>query len=229
MIRIAFALIALASFSSMATAQDYVLTYSGQMIGTEDSILTGATESTPLPYSAMFSGFLDLSGPVDNLALDTHSGLATVVNPPFIPNGPDSFITSSGPGPFEYVSKINIVTQGGSIVGANVSIDNGPTSMLSISANGAASELQVFGNNVTGNCESQLGAITQSAPGSVANPGPAIPCDLNASAINGTWTVKTTAAPEIDPTSAFSALTLLMGILAVVRGRRGRISHPCAG
>jgi hypothetical protein len=30
-----------------------------------------------------------------------------------------------------------------------------------------------------------------------------------------------TAAPEIDPASAISALTLLAGGLAVVRGRRG--------
>ncbi|HEY4339171.1 MAG TPA: hypothetical protein VGM97_04435 [Steroidobacteraceae bacterium] len=228
MIRIAFALIALASFSSIATAQDYVLTYTGQMIGTEDSILTGGTAPTPVPYSAMFSGFLNLSGPVDNLTLDTQSGLATEVFPPFMPNGPDAWLTA-GANPFSNASVLDIVTQGGSIIGANLSVDPNSMNSLSISANGAASEFRVFGSNILGTCVQQLNSITGSNSGIVPNPGPAIPCDLTASTINGTWTVKTTAAPEIDPTSALSALTLLMGILALVRGRRGPISHPYAG
>lgn len=35
----------------------------------------------------------------------------------------------------------------------------------------------------------------------------------------GTWTVATVAAPEIDPTSAVSGLMLLLGGVAVLRGR----------
>jgi hypothetical protein len=33
------------------------------------------------------------------------------------------------------------------------------------------------------------------------------------------WTVRTTSAPEIDPASAASGLTLLLGALAVLRSR----------
>ena len=36
----------------------------------------------------------------------------------------------------------------------------------------------------------------------------------------GVWTTSTAAAPEIDPASAASGLTLLLGGLAVLRGRR---------
>jgi hypothetical protein len=36
------------------------------------------------------------------------------------------------------------------------------------------------------------------------------------------WHQSPVAAPEIDPASALSGLTLLVGGLAVVRGRRGK-------
>lgn len=45
----------------------------------------------------------------------------------------------------------------------------------------------------------------------------------------GVWAppgVKTVAAPEIDPSSAVAGLTLLLGVLAVLRGRRPRVSAP---
>jgi hypothetical protein len=48
---------------------------------------------------------------------------------------------------------------------------------------------------------------------------------LSAALENGSITVKTgaTSAPEIDATSAASALTLLLGGLAVMRGRRAHL------
>ena len=219
MVRKAFALIALVSFSSLATAQDFILTYTGELTGTESTILTGATDPTPIPFSEAFSGFLALSGPVDNLTLDTSSGLASGSAAPWFNSGPDAFFSS---GPLFQVTTIGIVTQGGSIVGANVSINDSPTSTLTISADGAASEFAQFGSRIVGDCESQLGAITNSTPGTVANPGPAIPCSFNGSTTTGTWKVTSTSAPEIDPASSLSALTLLMGVLAVMRGRRNR-------
>jgi hypothetical protein len=39
----------------------------------------------------------------------------------------------------------------------------------------------------------------------------------------GSVTVTSTKAPEIDPASAVSALTMLLGGLAVLRGRRARV------
>ena len=39
---------------------------------------------------------------------------------------------------------------------------------------------------------------------------------------NGYTPPHSTAAPEIDPASAVGGLTLLLGGLAVIRGRRGR-------
>ncbi len=222
--RTAFVLMALASFSSLAAAQEYVLTYTGQLTGSESSILTGATAPTLVPFSEAFSGFLNLNGPVGNLTLDGSAGLAADTAAPYFPNGPDSFFSSvphSG-----LASTIDIVTQGASILGADVDINNGPMSMITLSANGAASDFEVLGSNVLGDCESQLGAITHSAPGTVANPGPAIPCSFNASTTTGTWTVTSTAAPEIDPASGFSALTLLLGAVAVIRGRRGELARP---
>lgn len=219
MIRITLALLVLASFSSMATAQEYVLTYTGQVTGTEDSILTGATEPTPAPYSATFSAFIDLSGPVNNLTLGTASGLGADVQAPFNFNGPNSFFSSVPNTMGADAAEIDIITQGGSIQGAKVTFTDFPNS-FSISPTGAASELVVFNSNIFGGCETQLGGITNSVPGTVANPGAPIPCSVNAAATTGTWTLTTTAAPEIDPASAWSALTLLAGALALMRGRK---------
>jgi hypothetical protein len=218
MMRTTFVLLALASFSSLASAQEYVLTYTGQLTGSEDSILTGTTQPTPVPFSAAFSGFLDLSGPVDNLTLDGEgAGLAADGPAPFFRTGPDSFIAPVANS--SQISTIDIVTQGGSIVGADVSFLSGLHDTLTISANGAASEFEVLGSHMLGDCYQQLGLITNSTSGTIPNPGPAIPCSFSASTATGKWTVTSTAAPEIDPASGFSALTLLLGALAVMRGR----------
>jgi hypothetical protein len=50
-------------------------------------------------------------------------------------------------------------------------------------------------------------------------PSPCQPISVSSSTL-GVWTEKTIGAPEIDPTSAASALTFLFGGLAVLRGRR---------
>ena len=61
-----------------------------------------------------------------------------------------------------------------------------------------------------------------STPSCAAPPGVTIPCysvsEGNAAA--GSWKAAVSRAPEIDPASAASGLTLLLGGLAVLRGRR---------
>jgi hypothetical protein len=49
------------------------------------------------------------------------------------------------------------------------------------------------------------------------------PCQVNVGNKEaGEWHVKTTQVPEIDPASAASGLTLLLGGLAALRGRRAK-------
>lgn len=61
------------------------------------------------------------------------------------------------------------------------------------------------------------------APCGTVSAGRAVdPCTLTgmSNSMSTTWTVSTTRTPEIDPGSAASGLTLLLGGLAVLRGRR---------
>ena len=67
-------------------------------------------------------------------------------------------------------------------------------------------------------------SFTQLTFGAACAPPPGQPSKCQpisaSSSTLGVWTEKTTSAPEIDPTSAASALTFLFGGLAVLRGRR---------
>lgn len=68
-----------------------------------------------------------------------------------------------------------------------------------------------------------------SGPACAAPPGISVPC-FNVSESNdapGSWSSAATRAPEIDPGSAASAFTLLLGSLLLLRGRRpGGRPHP---
>jgi hypothetical protein len=70
-----------------------------------------------------------------------------------------------------------------------------------------------------GGCEN---LVPHGPPGNPYYAGPTInPCGLGVSNSKaGVWTVSTQKAPEIDPASAVSGLTLLLGGVAVLRGRR---------
>jgi hypothetical protein len=71
----------------------------------------------------------------------------------------------------------------------------------------------------SGTCENM---VPQGPPGNPYYAGPTInPCSVNVSNSKaGVWTVSSTAVPEIDPSSAASGLTLLVGGVAVLRARR---------
>ena len=71
----------------------------------------------------------------------------------------------------------------------------------------------------SGTCEN---LVPLGPPGNPYYAGPTInPCSLGVSNSEaGVWTVSTKAVPEIDPSSATSGLTLLLGGVAVLRARR---------
>jgi hypothetical protein len=138
---------------------------------------------------------------------------------------------TTGPAPYINVSSqtdfcdllgdcIDITTsKHGRITGAviNISGSNYNSSADTISINsGGASIFNEYEQN--GTCQNQL---PYGVPAGTPYTGPTInPCILSGSTQHGGWKVTTARAPEIDPASATSGLTLLLGGLAVLRGRR---------
>jgi hypothetical protein len=123
---------------------------------------------------------------------------------------------------------IDFTTSHGAITGATIDITGAnyhlPFDTLSIGPSGdSVSYLYATSN---GGCQSVPLVHGANGTGTMFTyTGPTIrPCSVNAgSASAGTWTVTgALAAPEIDPASAAAGLTLLLGGMAVMRGRRQR-------
>jgi hypothetical protein len=114
---------------------------------------------------------------------------------------------------------IILTSSNGAITGATVDLRNTPfrepSSLIDIGPTGDSFTYGYGGG--LGGCQD----LVLSGPNPVPYAGPAInPCSVSASnATPGAWLV-TTQAPEIDTRSAASGLTLLLGGLAVMRGRR---------
>jgi hypothetical protein len=197
------AAIAMLSGSALASAGTETLDYQGNlMTGTQttwngESAVTNADTGT---YTAIMNvsndgsdGWSVGSWSIDLNGAQALSGNGNGVNPGGVP-----------------VAGINLQELNGNVVGAAISwsfTSTGPfasTETINVGGSGGDSFLDQSG-------------CSRNAPGG----GGLCPTSLSNST-QGTWTVAgaAAAAPEIDPASAASALTLLVGFAAIMRGRK---------
>lgn len=230
------ATIALASISASAYAQTVTLDYIDQVSGTFTSLPSGWTSTEPLAQplpTSTFDG--SLSG---SLTYTLSNGVYVLTADGFNvtgASGPQGF--GSGPSTFSYGSGgpnfcagvgscIDVEGPAGAPTGATVNLAfnpyNGSVTQLNISASGVSASYELGGT--LGPCVDRF-VPSPTAPTMVYN-GPSIAvCTLTATSSSpGTWTVASANAPEIDPGMAASALTLLAGCVAMMRGRK-RISE----
>lgn len=187
-------------------AQTITLTYQGApMSGTSEQIVSyPGIPPTYTPITGAFTGSITLDGTVsgDDLGLVSYSFSGPINSYGGAPNIAPVFGTTSwllGPG------GISLVTSNGQLTGAT------------FNASGSIGDLGSYGSNIGSGGDSDMYYFY--------NPGSAITTLAAAgSNVAGTWTVSPSEAPEIDPASTVGGLTLLLGGLAVARGRR---LHPC--
>lgn len=140
------------------------------------------------------------------------------------------FISSGGTGFNSFGGSINLTTSNGTITGAVVDINGGAggggrsDNELYDIGPGGDSFIYGYTQGTNGGCENIItdgGESTSNGLGTVTYTGGTInPCSLSGSNTTaGTWIVST-PAPEIDPASAASGLTLLLGSAFVLRSRR---------
>jgi hypothetical protein len=214
-----------------ATARAQITTLEwqgGPITGSSATLLGGATGPpgdlplTSSPFVGQITGTLTVSGQPngDNLALVSFDfelqgsyGADIGLYPGPLPL--TNFLT---PGPNELCGDgcIYLTVLNNSFVGAT----------LDLSGDDYHEPQEYFGLDsvsylyagTNGTCQS-AGPENGNPDGSVTYEGPTIHnCIIDAGGSGGHWTVK---APELDETSTLSALTLLLGSLAVLRGRRG--------
>ncbi len=203
----AFALLALTI--GTAHAQDSILTYHGlDMPGTITSFNQTTMMSTSQAFDASFIIQLDISGSVaaNHLKLVSVSAIAGR----YLFNSPSSLVGLGGPDFCSMSGCIDLTTKGGQITGATIAV----------SGSGFAADVAPAGDSlfyqygITGGDPCILGFNGQLCTISTAN------------TTAGTWTVTTSSVPEIDPSSAASGLTLLVGALAVLRPKRQSAKKP---
>src|SRR5487761_156041 len=218
------------ALASTVNAQTTTLAYRGELVtGTSTSLLSGTTGPpdllplTPLPFSGFVSGTITFSGSLaaDNLALVSYdfrlrgtdgSDIGLYALPAGFSGGPnfcglDSCID---------LTLLDGVTPVGATVDLAYDEYHEPQSDLIASPAGDSVSYEQAGSY--GSCQSLQD--TYYPDGTAAYTGPTIrDCTTDASNIDpGRWTV--VPAPEFDPASGYAALTLLLGGLAMLRGRR---------
>jgi hypothetical protein len=230
-------------------AQTVTLDYqNNQVSGTYTYLPTGMTATNapdvPLP-EASFSGSLTgsitytavyyPSNGFQNYIIDNAQFTLTGANgtPVTFEDLPQLgyFGNNTGPGQLDFFD----VNNGGSLIvqtvdgvpdGATVDFRNytynASNSQLDIGASGVSASY-LWQGGFGGECVNQLEPAHDPGGGFVYS-GPEVPiCTLTATSSSpGTWTAMTAIAPEIDPATAGSALTLLAGLAATVRARRRR-------
>jgi hypothetical protein len=226
-------------------AQVTVLDYQGNVITGLSTYLpsgfTTPTQTYSLPtagYTGTVSVEITLSGSLaandltltsfkSNLAGTDGTNVSLYVGP-----GPLSNFTPSGSTQIDFCGPgdgcIDFTTSHGAITGATIGISGSTyhSAFDTLSIGPGGDSLSYLYGSVNGGCQSvPLVHGTNSAGTVFTYSGPTIrPCSINAgSSAAGTWTVTgVLAAPEIDPASAAGGLTLLLGGIAVLRGRRLR-------
>ena len=226
-----------------ANAQITTLTYEGDfMTGTSTYLPTGLAVPTngsfppTLPTSPTIGAFtatlvVDGSLQANDLNLVSYSFSFIGSNragtiAPYLPAGPAPFTYFGGAPDFCGGSGcIDLTTsKGGRITGATIGINaaiyNGSLDQIGIGP-GGDSLSYVWGAD--GSCENHVN--TTPGGGGIYMGGTINPCRVNVSNKEaGEWHVSTTQVPEIDPASAGGGLTLLLGGLAVLRGRRAKLT-----
>jgi hypothetical protein len=216
-----------------ANAQTTTLEYQGNVMGGSSTYLpSGYTTLYPspplpnLPFAGTFTASVMLSGSLSANDLElvsygvsfsgsngTSFALGVDAGPaPVIPEGPP-FCSAGG-------SCIGLTTVNGAITGATIDfINNNSLGLESVATIGPTGDSFSYSYTTTnGGCEDMFYG-NPTGPG-FYYPGKTInPCTVNVSDTKaGDWTV--TRTPEIDSASAAGAFTLLLGGLAVLRGRR---------
>lgn len=227
-----------------ATAQVTNLEYqSDAIVGTSSYLPTGFTQAIgnnelPVLPTSPFVGSMTASFTVDGSVSANNLTLAAFsVNfsgNDFIGGNRASFSTGellNAPDAFATVPLgFNITTSNGAITGATLNwsdlfdVYHGPSSIVNIGPNGDS--LAYFYGTTDGGCQNFVGIA--GTPGNPSVPtfsytGPSVnPCSLEGSSKTaGSWIVST--VPEIDPASATGGVTLLIGGLMMLRGRRVNI------
>jgi hypothetical protein len=215
-----------------ATAQETTLNFQGgDMTGTSTFLPTGLTapanggipDLPTAPVIGTFTGSIVVDG-----SIAAHNLNLVDFGFTFTGNNGTPFSVDAEPGQFAFLSgggvkftsptgEIDLTTSHGAITGASVflsdSFSHGPSDTLSLGAGGGSFTWE-FGST-GGNCDN----LKPQFEGGVYTGSTINPCSLQVSGSSGAWLV-TTTAPEIDPASAASGLTLLLGGIAVLRGRR---------
>ena len=205
-----------------AHAQTTILDFQGgEMTGTSTSLQAGASSIASSPASGEITASFVLQGSIaaNNLSLVSYNidftgsgGFSDQFGQVPLSVVPGGVVLGAGTG------EIQFITANGAIIGANVDLHS-PQQGVSITADqfvfgpGGDSYSYQFATPVLGGCENLLegGASVMT----VAT------CSVSVkSAAPGTWTA--VSAPELDPTSAAGGMSLLLGCMAVMLGRRKR-------
>jgi hypothetical protein len=207
-----------------AHADDIVtLAYqSAVLTGTYTYLPTGLTSAAPSLPSASFSGTIAGSVVFDETEiLENH--FVGPISYSFTLSGVGASVSFASTAPALVFfgncagseNCIGLTADDGVVTGATVGLlqnsYHAPESQLSIGLNGDSASF--VNGDAVGTC--MLYEVETYTGPTVS------PCRLNASSSTaGTWTVSNAYAPEIDPASAGSGLTLLAGSLAMMRGRK---------
>jgi hypothetical protein len=226
------AAIVLTSISASAFAQTITLDYQNNLVsGTYTSLPPGLTST--LEYGQTFpeaaftgslSGFITYS--TSGGIADAEFTLAGANGTQLVFIDAPSPLTDYGNGGIcdSFGNCTNVQSSNGSPVSATVNIADvngrgGAISQLNTTPGGVSLSWEWSSSN--GGCGNQF--LPENMPGGdfIYN-GAGIPvCSLTATSSSpGSWTVAGVSAPEIDPATAGSALTLLAGFAAMMRGRR---------
>ncbi len=240
-VRGAFFLCACLVCGTAAAAQTTVLEYQGELLtGSSTSLPTGtvgpcigcgfslATE----PFVGEISGSITFSGSpaAGNLTLTSYDFTLTGSGGANFPlnAGPSPIIPIGPPYCADNGSCIDLIILGQSVVGAALELISTPyhsdQSYMTVGPGGdSVSYVRSPPGATGGTCTNEVQGMQNPNDGTFTYTGPTIHnCTIAASNTDpGRWRVlPPTAAPELDWASAYAALTLLLGGLAVLRRHR---------
>jgi hypothetical protein len=121
----------------------------------------------------------------------------------------------ASPLPASYAGVVSPTAVSDSCMGCSGS----PSGLFNLATN-SSGQIIDWAFSVNDNQTSNNVSLSSSGPGDNFYSNNSQTESYSATGSGGSWAVGAAAAPEIDPTSAYSGLTLLLGGLAVLRGRR---------
>lgn len=204
-----------------AHAQVTTLNYSANIYGTEDQYQGLGSTTPPITFSGILTAQVVIDITSQGALLDSYNFRVNG-----LPNGltwetssylPVPVVSTGNSSPYFSINQVGSIQTDSAftyaIVGLNEHFYRGPHIAVGISPIAPGSNL--FGASIYYQYGSLNGACQNGA-----NPGPAGLCDLSVISTSPSKWTSTTQAPEIDPASAASGLTVLLGAIAVLRGRK---------